>query len=410
MSPGRRIGVATLCAAAFALVAAASALASSGADSATPGARVSVYGPAGASRVLVLVPGLGGGAGNFALIGPELARRVPNLQVWALDRRGDALEDTTGFAADPDTAYRYYFERLPLGGRTFDPNVATARPEAARWGLAANLADLRVVIRRARAGGRQVLLGGHSLGAATTLAYAAWDFAGRPGHRDLVGLVLIDGGQLGTFGTPTVSAVRRELSRLRPSQPFEDRLGVGVPWLFGVFAQLAAGYARSAPDGPSALARSPLLPAAFRPSGEVTNAQFFAGSLGQAGIDVERCGVDGAARMVGASAPNAFDWYFPTRLRIDLLGAASLRADPVTRLLGLRLRHLPTIDVPMYAFATGDIPSTLVGARNLLARSRVPRAASVLAQDAAMRHADPLCTPFARSGFLRTLVPWLKRR
>jgi pimeloyl-ACP methyl ester carboxylesterase len=410
MSPGRRIGVATLCAAAFALVAAASALASSGADSATPGARVSVYGPAGASRVLVLVPGLGGGAGNFALIGPELARRVPNLQVWALDRRGDTLEDTTGFAADPDTAYRYYFERLPLGGRTFDPNVATARPEAARWGLAANLADLRVVIRRARAGGRQVLLGGHSLGAATTLAYAAWDFAGRPGHRDLVGLVLIDGGQLGTFGTPTVSAVRRELSRLRPSQPFEDRLGVGVPWLFGVFAQLAAGYARSAPDGPSALARSPLLPAAFRPSGEVTNAQFFAGSLGQAGIDVERCGVDGAARMVGASAPNAFDWYFPTRLRIDLLGAASLRADPVTRLLGLRLRHLPTIDVPMYAFATGDIPSTLVGARNLLARSRVPRAASVLAQDAAMRHADPLCTPFARSGFLRTLVPWLKRR
>ncbi len=410
MSPRRRIGIAVLCTAALALVVAAAGLASSRAAGSPPGASVTVYGPPGASRVLVLVPGLGGGAGNFALIGPELVRRVPNLQVWALDRRGEALEDTAGFAADPDTAYRYYFDRLPIGGRTFDPNVATARPEAARWGLAANLADLRVVIRRARAGGRTVLLGGHSLGAATTLAYAAWDFAGRPGHRDLAGMVLIDGGQLGTFGTPTVAAARRELARLRPSQPFEDRLGVGVPWLFGVFAQLAASYARAAPDSPSALARSPLLPAAFRPSGEVTNAQFFAGSLGQAGIDVARCGLDGATRMVGASAPNAFDWYFPTRLRIDLLGAASLRPDPVTRLLGLRLRHLAGIDVPTYAFATGDIPSTLTGARKLLARSSVPRAASVLTQDARMRHADPLCAPFSRSRFLQTLVPWLKRR
>lgn len=410
MRSSARTRLVVLCAGLATLAAAAGATAASGDAAATPGARVTVYGPASAARVLVLVPGLGGGAGNFALLGPELVRRVPGLQVWALDRRGDALEDPTGFASEPDTAYRYYFDRLAIGGRTFDPNVAVARPDAVRWGLAANLADLRAVIRRAGKGRRTVLLGGHSLGAATTLAYAAWDFSGRPGHRDLDGMVLIDGGQLGTFGMPTLSEARRELARLRPAQPFEDRLGVGVPWLFGVFAQLAASYARTAPDSPSTLARSPLLPAAFRPSGEVTNAQFFAGSLGQAGIDVESCGVDGASRMVAASAPNAFDWYFPTRLRIDLLGAASLRPDPVTRLLDLRLRHLRTIDVPTYAFATGDIPSTLTGARNLLARSRVPRGASVLAQDAAMRHADPLCAPFARSAFLRTLVPWLKRR
>ena len=37
-------------------------------------------------------------------------------------------------------------------------------------------------------------LGGHSAGASTAVAYAAWDFAGRPGFRDLSGLVLIDGG------------------------------------------------------------------------------------------------------------------------------------------------------------------------------------------------------------------------
>jgi pimeloyl-ACP methyl ester carboxylesterase len=404
------VALAALLAAVLAVGAAAATSAGQRTAAAAPRASVTVYGPASATRVLLLVPGLGGGAGTFSLLGPELARRVPNLQVWAVDRRGDALEDPTGFSADPDTAYRYYFERLAIGGRTFDPNVAAVRPEAVRWGLGANLADLRAVVQRARKGGRTVLLGGHSLGAATTLAYAAWDFAGRAGYRDLDGLVLIDGGQLGTFGTPTAAQVRRELARLTPAKPFEDRLGIGVPWLFGVFAQLAATYARTAPDRPSALARSPLLPPAFRPETEVTNRAFFARSLGEAGISAERCGLDGASRMVGSTEPDAFDWYFPTRLKIDLVGAASLRPDPVTRLLGLRVRHLAAIDLPVYAFATGDIPSTLTGARNLLARSDVPRASSVLAQDPQMKHADPLCAPYAKSVFLRTLVPWLKRR
>ena len=64
----------------------------------------------------------------------------------------------------------------------------------------------------------------------------------------------------------------------------------------------------------------------------------------------------------------------------------------------------------MYAFATGDIPTTLGGAKNLLARSSGPRSESLLTQDAAMRHSDPLYTAFTKSAFLRTLVPWLKRR
>ena len=44
------------------------------------------------------------------------------------------------------------------------------------------------MVRKARAGGRRkVILGGHSLGASTTVAYAAWDFNGRPGYKDLAG-------------------------------------------------------------------------------------------------------------------------------------------------------------------------------------------------------------------------------
>jgi pimeloyl-ACP methyl ester carboxylesterase len=348
-----------------------------------------VYGPSDARRVLILVPGLGGGAGNFAVIGPELAKRVPNLQVWAVDRRGDALEDTIGFtAAEPGTASRYYFDRLSLGTSAFDPNRAARHQEARGWGLATTLADLRPIVLRARAGGkRKVLLGGHSLGAATALSYAAWDFAGTPGYRDLSGLVLIDGGQLGTFGMPTVATAKAQLAALRAApQPFEDSFGVGVPWIFGIFGQLAAMEALWAPDAPSAVATSPLLPASFRPSSPVTNRGFFESSLAQGGID----------------------WYFPTRLRIDLLGAAGLVPGPVTNLLGLRERHLAAVNVPLYAFATGDIPTTATGARAFLAKSKSPRARSLVTSDPGMRHSDPLCTPWERSRFLRTLVPWLR--
>lgn len=372
--------------------------------------RVTVYGPSDASRVLVLVPGLGAGAGVFAVIGPELARRVPDLQVWAVDRPGEALEDNLGFATgEPGAAYRYYFERLALGTRTFDPNRARAHPEARGWGLGWALADLRRVVLRARAGRRTVLLGGHSFGAATAAAYAAWDFGGRAGYRDLDGLVLIDGGQLGTFGRPTLAGVRAQLGRITAAQPFDDRLGLGVPWLYGVFAELAAWYALWAPDAPSAIAASPLLPASFRPAEPVTNRGFFERSLVQGGITPERCGAD-ALRVVGSTNPNGFDWYFPARLKLDLFGASSLRDDPVTRQLGLRLRHLREVDVPLYAFATGDIPTTTAGARAFLARSRSPQGKARIVSDPTMRHADPLCAPAARSPFLRTLVPWLARR
>ena len=149
-----------------------------------------------------------------------------------------------------------------------------------------------------------------------------------------------------------------------------------------MFAQLSAWYALWAPDAPSAIAASPLLPASFRPSEPVTNRQFFERSLDQAGIAEGRCGVDNALRMVAATGPNAFDWYFPTRLRIDLLGAASLRDDAVTRRLGLRLRHLRTIDVPLYAFATGAYPSAVTGARAFLARSYSPKGKARIVSDA----------------------------
>ena len=55
---------------------------------------VTKFGPKSAKRVLVLMPGYYGGAGDFALDARELVKRVPGLAVWAVDRRSEALEDT----------------------------------------------------------------------------------------------------------------------------------------------------------------------------------------------------------------------------------------------------------------------------------------------------------------------------
>ena len=373
-------------------------------------AGVTVYGPSSAMRVLVLVPGYGGGGGTFAQVGPVLVEHVPNLQVWTVDRRGVALEDRTGFATgDPAAAYGYYLGQQQVSGRRFDANLPPKLPRAKSWGLAATLGDLRRIVLRARAGGkRKVILGGHSFGAATAATYAAWDFGGHPGYRDLSGLVFVDGGELGTFGTPTASKVKADLAQLAANaNPFEDQLRAGVPWLFGVFAQLAALSAQVAPDAPSTLAQSPLVPPALRPPGNPTNAQFFAFAATADGFDTNRCGLGNVASLI--AGPDAVEWYFPTRLRIDLLGASSLGPDPVTRLLGLRLTHLHEIDVPVYAFATSGYPGSLTAARTLIAQSRAPRASSRLAQDPAMKHSDPLCTPYPKSRFLQTLVGWLRR-
>ena len=120
---------------------------------------VQKFGSAKARRVLVLVPGFVGGAGDFRLIARDLVRRVPGLAVWALDRRQQAFEDTSGFASgDPERAEDYYlgfkYRRIQGDNAKF----------VGKWGLGVALRDLRRVVLKARAGGRRkVILGGTRL-------------------------------------------------------------------------------------------------------------------------------------------------------------------------------------------------------------------------------------------------------
>jgi hypothetical protein len=388
---------------------------------------VQQLGPRTARNVLVLVPGTYGGAGGITPVARDIARRVPSTQVWVVDRREQAFEDTAVFAQhDPDAALDHY-----LGFRYHSVKGADAK-FVADWGLEVQLSDLRSVVRRAARGGRRVILGGHSAGASTAVAYAAWDFGGRAGWRDLDGLVLIDGGLLGSFDEASPERVRRELADIRKGNVFFDLLGFGVPEIAGIFAQVGALYAYERPDAPSTLQTLPLLPAQFKPPFPVTNEaalgyafdettspealaliRIRAGGLAPSGDprpwrDGEITPIRRFARAYAANAPNATEWYYPRRLLLDFDAASDLRMNKAAKLLGLRLEHGREIDLPLYAFST-DLTAGRVarGARRLARISPIKK--PVVVDDRRTSHLDPLSAAPDTNHFLETVVPFLKR-
>ena len=387
---------------------------------------VQQLGPADARTVLVLVPGTNGGAGSITPVARDIVRRVRGLQAWIVDRREQAFEDTSVFkTGDPQRAQDYYL------GFHYRRVAGDDVKFVADWGLKLQLADLRSVIRRARQHGRRVILGGHSAGASTAVAYAAWDFAGRPGYRDLDGLVLIDGGLLGSFASADLHRARSELADIRAGTVFLDLLNVGLPEISGIFAQVGALWASKRPDEPSVLQDYPPLPAVFKPPVRVTNeAQFgyafdedtspaalalihvHAGRLADSGdprrwIHGELTPIRRFARAFAADAPNATEWYYPRRLLLDIDAASPLHMTPAARYLGLRLRHGRTIDVPLYAYST-DLTEGRVakGARRLAKLSKIERPTVV--DDRAAAHLDPLVAAPARNRFFKTVVPFLR--
>jgi hypothetical protein len=388
---------------------------------------VKQLGPTSARTVLVLVPGTNGGAGGIVPVARDIVRRVPRLQVWIVDRREQAFEDTSVFrTGDPQRAQDYY-----LGFRY--KRVAGENAKfAAEWGLRLQLSDLRSVVRRAAQGGRRVILGGHSAGASTAVAYAAWDFRGRPGYRDIDGLVLIDGGLLGSFKSANLARARSELADIRSGRVFLDILGLGLPEINGIFTEVGALWAYARPDEPSVLQQFPLLPDFVKPSVPVTNEALFgyafdettspelldiihirAGGLAETGDprpwqDGELTPIRRHARAWAAESPNATEWYYPRRLLLDIDAASQLRRTGAARFLGLRLRHGRRIDVPLYAYST-DLTEGRVarGARRLAAISRVPK--SRVIDDRQAAHLDPLSAAPTRNRFLKTVVPFLKQ-
>ncbi|MEM9254296.1 MAG: hypothetical protein AAGA91_02550 [Pseudomonadota bacterium] len=180
--------------------------------------------------ILVLVPGFEGGASNFQILADNLLRKASAesnlaLEVWAIDRRSNQLEDTVGLDIaedlnDPQIGLDFLFgEQL---GLTLDPaledgpnrraifyNSSDDIPFLAQWTPLVHSLDIDAVVEAALevAASGNVFLGGHSAGTGFTARYAATDLnlaAGQPepGYSKLRGLVLLEGGGSGLSSEP----------------------------------------------------------------------------------------------------------------------------------------------------------------------------------------------------------------
>lgn len=391
-------------------------------------------GASGARRVLILVAGHSEGAGVFRNVGRYLSQAVPDTQVWAFDRREENLVDSGHFGRDGEIDY-YLKDR-------YRAESASTASYTRSWGLDMELAELRRVVLAARAGGRQVFLGGHSSGAGAALAYAAWDFNGAPGYRDLTGLVLIDGGTHDAFQherytyhwLTSVQEVDQKLAKIKAaSSPFTGDLGyvwqvAGAPESVAIDYQLVADYALRDPHGASPL--QDLLPAAMRPPVRLTNAallgwlldthapaedlQLHAGHLDTAKgplhdwISDGPADIEEVASLFARSYPSAEEWYWPRRLSLDMVAVDPMVDSPITRRLGLHLTHGREIDVPLYVFETGLTHGSVVDAAKwVVANSRIKD--HVYVTDDSMMHLDPMLDAPGRNTFLTTVARFLRK-
>ena len=171
--------------------------------------RVDVDPPAEARAIVVAMPGFLGGGGSLDGLARAMVREGlaggEAIEVWAIDRRSNLLEDLRGADAaeaqdDPEIADGYYYGGETVGGVAFDGYVQQEQVSyMSEWGLATHAEDLRAVIQLIPEAERRsrVFLLGHSLGASFAEAYAAWRFGEGDeavnGFEELAGIVLVDG-------------------------------------------------------------------------------------------------------------------------------------------------------------------------------------------------------------------------
>ncbi len=184
--------------------------------------------------ILILMPGIFGGATSFEVLARELVASRAGLEVWAIDRRANGLEDRSAIrkslrTRNPDTAYRYYVEDAGT------PSGFNAVPEEElgfmrRWGLVTHLRDLHAVVARANERAETVVLGGHSLGASIASFYAAYRFDEGLGDEQLDGLLLLDGtvGRTGAFSL-TAGLSLGGLELIPAATGYDD--GRGTPFI-----------------------------------------------------------------------------------------------------------------------------------------------------------------------------------
>jgi pimeloyl-ACP methyl ester carboxylesterase len=399
-----------------------------------------------AKNVLVLNPGTSASAAFFEPLARTIAKRLPNWQVWAVERRENFLEDQSELnlfkqgKVSPTDFFNYYLGYLSNPGITNHVNNVpdSAVPFARQWGMNTEINDLRVVVKAAAKGGRNVAMGGHSLGGSITTAYATWDFNGRPGGRDLSGLVLIDG----SSGTTPVTAdqARTSLNDLQTSSPWLAFGGISAP-LAGLFGTVGSSLTKADPNSPSIFASWPLLPSNLKtppginPTNEAgfgydTDAKTSPSSLiaaqvhsGQLAAGGDPRGWDRAGNITpiqrwasmfsgwGLQNLDGTAWYHPLRLTIDSGAVGDGVSNPAQSVLDVHSTDATKLrkSLKIYAFAAALGNTRVIqGAQSLASLAGIPRRNLKLVNRAATyAHNDPSAAAPKVNAFLKRLIPFL---
>jgi pimeloyl-ACP methyl ester carboxylesterase len=402
-----------------------------------------------ARNILVLNPGTSSSSTYFKPLADDIVRLTHGRwQVWSVERRENQLEDhsllnaTKRGQATARQVFDYYlgwlvnpsitdhFDLIP------DSDVAFGRG----WGMNVEIEDLNRVVKEAGRFGRRVVLGGHSLGGSITTAYATWDFNGKPGAKNLSGLVYIDGGSNPVPVTPQDAT--SQLQALQTSTPWLSFGGIPAPFA-GVFSATGSCGTVFHPDEPSLGYTFPLLPANLKPplpAGVVpTNeaqygfaldadtspptlaaAQGNIGRLAPSGnprgwIDDEISPMARFAAMFcgkGIAGLDGTAWYHPQRLTIDSRSVAAGNANPAQGILNVKAIHGDDLGkrMPIYAFgaALGG-EGVLEAARILAQQSGIPNSKlTLINRQSTYTHNDP-SSASPKNEFVDNLIPFLRK-
>src|SRR3954467_6553273 len=399
-----------------------------------------------AKNVLVLNPGTSASAAYFEPLAKTLVKRRPDWQVWAVERRENYLEDQSelnllkkGKVSATDF-FNYYLGYLSNSSITNHVhNVPdSAVPFARQWGMNTEINDLRVVVKAARKHGRNVAMGGHSLGGSIATAYATWDFNGRPGGRDLSGLVLIDGASSPT--AVTADQAQMSLNNLQTSSPWLAFGGIPAP-LAGLFGTVGSAAAKASPHSLSVFQGWPLLPSNLQPPpgvnpnneagfGLSTDVKTSPASLiaaqvhsGQLAASGDPRGWDRAGNIApiqrwasmfsgwGIQGHDGTAWYHPLRLTIDSGAVGDGIANPAQSVLNVHSTDAAKLrkSLKIYAFGAALGGARVISAaQSLAATARIPRKnLKLVDRSATYAHNDPNAAAPKVNAFLKRLIPFL---
>ena len=227
--------------------------------------------PRAVKAVVIMIPGYIGGAGSFGYLARQLVALGGDtfpVEVWAIDRRANCLEDLTGMqeaesTKDPQAALDYYYNAASIDGRTFGGFYTAAdTPYLSEFGLQLLMQDIHTILEEKipvpSDRKKTVFIAGHSMGATLAADYAAWDFDNDSatlddaGFNNCAGLIGLEGSVGVWSSSMTRKKYEKRLAMLRAPEPGQPA-GFSITPEAMALIEILALYAAFAPAEESTL-------------------------------------------------------------------------------------------------------------------------------------------------------------